>query len=254
MVKRKALFLFIMALALGVGAAMLANRWIQRRLAPQAEVDIKTTPVVVAALEITFGKKIEAAQVKTVNWPNQSLPEGIFSDVSEVEGRVAKQKILPGEVLLQGRVAEHIDGSTLSAVITPKFRAVTVRVNDVIGVAGFLLPGNRVDVLSTHKVNRRAYTKTILEDLKVLAVDQTASPDKDKPLVVRAVTLEMTPKQAERLVKATQVGNVQLSLRNPVDDSKIAQAPKRVVKSRRSHSSSITIIRGTSVDVSKVRL
>ena len=108
--------------------------------------------------------------------------------------------------------------------IEPTKRAVSVRVNDVIGVGGFLLPGNRVDVLATRMTDeRRAVTQTLLQNLKVLAVDQTASPEKDKPAVVRAVTLEMEPVEAELLVGATEEGTVQLALRNP-DDMRVVSS------------------------------
>lgn len=264
MAKPRTLVLFLIALLLGLGAAGLANRWIQARLAPAASEAPSTTPVVVAALEIPFGQKVEAAQLRTIPWPNGSVPDGVFHDLTEVAGKITKQKILKGELVLRDRVAETAEGSTLAAVITPNKRAVTVRVNDVIGVAGFLLPGNRVDVLASRKEGSwRAATRTVLEDLKVLAVDQTASPEKDKPVVVRAVTLEMTPEEAEKLVQATEEGNVQLALRNPLDESRLAKAeevkpaPRKVANVRRSTSSalsSVTVIRGTTVDVSKVGL
>ena len=100
-------------------------------------------------------------------------------------------------------------------------RAMTVRVDDVVGVAGFLLPGNRVDVVAARKLqgSDRAITETILFDINVLAVDQTSSQDKNEPVVVRAVTLEMTPQQAEVLVRAREEGRIQLTLRNPTDDA-----------------------------------
>jgi pilus assembly protein CpaB len=254
MLKRRALFIFAIAVMLGIAASFFANRWIQGRMAPIKEAEAGTVPVVVAALEIPFGQRIDAAHVRTLGWPNKSLPDHFLSEIEAVEGRVAKQKILPGEVILPERIADHGSGSTLSAVITPNMRAITVRVNDVIGVAGFLLPGNRVDVLSSRKDRKRVYTKIILEDLKVLAVDQTASPEKDKPLVVRAVTLEVKPKQAETLVKATQQGSVQLALRNPNDmsRSKTKKASKPKVR-RYSSSTSVTVIRGTNVNISKVK-
>lgn len=251
--------LFVVALALGITATWLANRWLQDRLTPTESVEADTTAVVVAALEIPFGQKIEPAHLKTIQWPNESIPEGTYDDIAKVEGKIANQMITKGELILDKRIVEDVNGSTLSAILTPGKRAITVRVNDVIGVGGFLLPGNRVDVLASRKDrNRRAQTKTLLEDLKVLAVDQTASTDQDKPVVVRAVTLEMEPKHAEKLVQATEEGSVQLALRNPLDETRVpAAAPKPAKKVRRSSGSgwgSVTVIRGTAVDKSKVRL
>ena len=225
--KSRSIMLLVLAIALGLGATWMANRWLQARLTP-GTTEGQSTPIVVAALEIPFGQKVEAAHVKTINWPTGEVPPGSFNDPAQVLGKVASGKIFPNEVIVAGRVVDQTGGSTLASVITPTLRAVTVRVNDVIGVAGFLLPGNRVDVIATRKEqnDRRSITETVLQDLKVLAVDQTASPDKDKPVVVRAVTLEMNPAQAETLVKATDEGTVQLSLRNPKDSALVPLAKK----------------------------
>jgi pilus assembly protein CpaB len=255
MTKGRTTLIFILAVTLGLGATWLANRWIQSRLTPIASAQADTNSVVIAALEIPFGQKIDKAHLRLMAWHSEDMPKGAIQSLDAAEGKVANQTILPGELVLESRIVEHISGSTLSAIISPKMRAVTVRVNDVIGVAGFLLPGNRVDILASRTTNRRTYTSTILEDLKVLAVDQTASPDKDKPVVVRAVTLEMQPKQVEKLVKATQEGSVQLSLRNPTDDSRLATAKPAKAKRRRSAvTSSVTVIRGTNVNITKTRL
>jgi pilus assembly protein CpaB len=257
MVKRRAISMFVVALALAVSAAWMANNWIQARLQATTGPDDRPR-IVVAALEIPFGTKIEGAQMKMVEWPSDSIPKGAFAESAEVEGKIATRDLLPGEAILANRVSDHISGSTLSAIVEPKKRAISVRVNDVIGVSGFLLPGNRVDVLATRKEKKRAVTSTILEDIKVLAVDQTASTDKDKPTVVRAVTLEMTPPQAEILVKATNEGTLQLTLRNPLDESKQVVATKaapvkKKVAKRRSYSRRVTVIRGTAVNTATVK-
>ena len=144
-------------------------------------------------------------------------------------------------------------------------RAVTVRVDDVVGVAGFLLPGNHVDVVAArmHNDTQRAEAETVLRNLNVLAVDQTASQDKDQPVVVRAVTLEVTPKQAEVLVRAREEGKIQLTLRNPLAnrepevvaavEPKPAPAPAKKVREPvvRPAGNPVTIIRGTNVQNSQ---
>ncbi|HYQ72751.1 MAG TPA: Flp pilus assembly protein CpaB [Gammaproteobacteria bacterium] len=257
MIKRRVFSMFAIALLLGLGAAWMANGWIQARIQPAEAGDAAT--VVVAALEVPFGTKIESSHIRTAEWPVGSVPEGAFNDPAEVEGKIAKQAFFPGEILLEGRIAEHLGGSTLSAIIEPTKRAITVRVNDVIGVAGFLLPGNRIDVLATRKEGKRAQTRTVLEDIKVLAVDQTASPEKDKPVVVRAVTLEMAPEEAEILVKSTQEGTLQLTLRNPLDNEPIlakkkpeSKPVKRVARAG-NYGSDVTIIRGVDVKTTNVK-
>jgi pilus assembly protein CpaB len=150
-------------------------------------------------------------------------------------------------------------------MVAKNMRAVTVRVDDVIGVAGFLLPGNRVDVLASRREqNRRATAETILREIKVLAVDQTAATEKNEPVIVRAVTLEVKPEDAETLFRAREEGSIQLTLRNPLDEeieeepivaeekpeepapAPVAPAPRRVAPAP-TRSFPVTIIRGTSV-------
>jgi pilus assembly protein CpaB len=173
--------------------------------------------------------------------------------------------MLRGDMVRQPRVAEHLGGSTLASLIDKSKRAVSVRVDDVVGVGGFLLPGNRVDVLATRRVGNgeESQARTILEDLRVLAVDQTASTDKTQPVVVRAVTLEMAPEEAEKLVKAMSEGQLQLALRNPLDNSRKAVQPvavaqpvaapvKAPARPRPAQPAGVTVIRGT--DVNRVRL
>ena len=154
------------------------------------------------------------------------------------------------------RVVEKLEGSRLSALIAPNKRAITVRVNDVAGVAGFLLPGNRVDILATRRIaNGRAKTDTLLQNIKVLAVDQRADRDKNEPVVVRAVTLEADLEEASKLAGATQEGTIQLVLRNPEDNATIIEsAPVAKAPVKRDTRRPITIIRGTSVNESKVKL
>lgn len=262
--KGRTFLMFFIALVLGVSAAWLANNWVEDRIRPSSASS--GTPVVVAALDIPFGTKIEQTHLKVVEWPSGNTPKGAFSDPLLLEGRIAKQSFLPGEVILEERVVEYLGGSTLASIVEPNKRAVTVRVNDVIGVAGFLLPGNRVDILTTRQVGSRAVTETILQDVKVLAVDQTASTDKDRPVVVRAVTLELSPAEAELLVKATSEGALQLTLRNPLDSELVAKkeeekkAPvpvkkveKKVYRPVTSDKTNITVIRGTKTETVSVK-
>lgn len=252
MIKSRTVILIVVAGIFGIVAALLANRWAVRLSVGQDE-----QPVVVAALEIPFGQKLEAAHVKILSWPKHSIPDGTFDAVAKIEGKVANQRLVPGELLLKDRVVDTLEGSMLAAMVDPEKRAVTVRVNDVIGVGGFLLPGNRVDVLASRKANNRAYTEILLEDLRVLAVDQIASPEKDKPVIVRAVTLEVTPKQAGMLVNATVEGTVQLALRNPVAKA-VQPAPRRVVAAPKpvavQEDPAVTFIRGSKVEMTDRKL
>ncbi|MGK0168622.1 MAG: pilus assembly protein CpaB [Gammaproteobacteria bacterium] len=276
MFRGRAISILVVALALGVGAAWLANNWLSERLAlgSATGTNVAYDSVVAAALEIKFGQVIEEAHLRMVNLPEGGAPEGTFTQFADVLGKIATQNVLPGELLIAARLAGHGGGSALASVVPEGKRAVTVRVNDVIGVAGFLLPGNHVDVIASRRVGRRTESNTMLENIKVLAVDQKASSDKNEPVIVRAVTLELTPLESERLVEATGEGFVQMALRNPLDDKKMARAepapspsePKGVINEvvkevvkvvdkpvyRRRVSSPVTIIRGTAVDKTKI--
>ncbi len=261
----RTLTLIALSLLLGLGAVWMANNWLSARL--DAGTTDNTQNVVVATTEIPFGQMVEAQHVTLVRMPKGTVPDDSFTTTEEVIGKIATFGMLRGDVLRGARLAEHLGGSTLASLIATDKRAVSVRVDDVVGVGGFLLPGNRVDVLATKRKGSgdEAEAKTILEDLRVLAVDQTASTDKTQPVVVRAVTLEMTSEEAEELVKAMTEGRLQLALRNPLDNQKkpvaaapaaapVAVAPKPVVRRRAPADSGVTIIRGTEVNMTKVGL
>lgn len=217
---RRFIIMFSIALLLALLAAWVANFWIQAMAIPD-----KTASVVVAAVEIPYGVKLEDAQIKVLAWPSNSVPQGSFSSKEQVVGKITKNNFYPDEPITEKRMSEHVGGSTLSGLISKDYRAISVRVDDVVGVAGFILPGNNVDILSTKKepATNQAITKTLLQNINVLAVDQEVSQEKDKPAIVRAVTLELKPEQAEIIVQAMQEGTIQLTLRNP-DDLELVDA------------------------------
>ncbi len=265
MFKKRTLMLLFLSLAMGVGAAWVANNWVRSQLVPEATADANMANVIVAGLAIPFGTKIEANHLRTIEMPVSAVPGNAYTDSEQVVGKIAKQALFQGEMMIPEKLADHEGGSTLAAVIQPKMRAITLRVNDVIGVAGFLLPGNRVDILATKQTGRaRAHTETVLKNIKVLAVDQTASTDKNEPVIVRAVTMEMTPEQTETLVSAQKEGGIQLTLRNPNEElemepepePEVEEAPVPVVRraERREPSvSRVTIIKGTRVHTEKAK-
>ena len=267
MFKRRGLILIVLSLIMGTAAAYTANRWVSSQVLHE-DTDHRSH-VVAAAMAIPYGTKVESRHLKYVEIPNDAAPAGIFTTIEDVEGMVSTTPVNRGEILIAERFANHESGSTLAALVGENMRALTVRVNDVIGVAGFLLPGNRVDVLSSRRDgNRRAVTETILQNIKVLAVDQTATTEQNEPVIVRAVTLEMTPNQAEVLVKARTEGEIQLTLRNPLEvvaaadpepepEPEVKPQPKPVVSKPRprrvNRSETVTIIRGTKVDTEKTK-
>jgi pilus assembly protein CpaB len=266
MAKRRGLILIFLSLVMAAGAAWVANTWVNGQLVSRASAQPNVHRVVAAALAIPFATKVEGRHLKYVEVPIDVMPGSAFTDFTEVQGKVSTTAIARGEILVNERFAAHERGSTLAALINENMRAITVRVDDVVGVAGFLLPGNTVDVLSSRKeANRRAVTETILKNIKVLAVDQTASADANEPVIVRAVTLEMTPKQAELVVKARTEGTIQLTLRNPEanepaepEPEPVQEAPRPVVAAAPrprpvSRDTTVTVIRGTEVETTKTK-
>jgi pilus assembly protein CpaB len=217
---KRYVIMVLIALVFASLAAMLAKQWIKNK---SSSSDGVSNSIVVAAVDIPFGTKLDESHMKTIRWHSEDMPDGVFTKTEDVIGKIAKNTFYSGETITEQRVAEHLEGSALAALIAINLRAMTVRVDDVVGVAGFIQPGNKVDVLSTvmaRVCNRqKAETITLLSNTKVLAVHQDVSPDKQKPTVVRAVTLELTPKQAEKIVAAMQEGKIQLTLRNPMENT-----------------------------------
>jgi pilus assembly protein CpaB len=263
MAKRRGLVLIFLSLLMAAGAAWVANVWVNGQLVTQASAEPNAHRVVAAALSIPFATKVEGRHLKYIEVPMDVMPTGAFTTFEEVEGQVSTTAIARGEILVSERFAAHERGSTLAALIDKEMRAITVRVDDVIGVAGFLLPGNTVDILAARKVDQRAVTETILRNIKVLAVDQTAAANESEPVIVRAVTLEMTPEQAEIVVKARTEGTIQLTLRNPeagdyIEPEPKASAPVKVAAAAPRprpvvRDTSVTVIRGTEVEQTKTK-
>ena len=263
MITRRTTLLLGFSIVLSAAAAFIANSWIKNELNQEASIKDSMEQVVVASVKIPYGLAIDETHVKLRQVPKGNSPSGAFTEMESVVGTISRTEIYPGEVIIKDRVVENGGGSTLAAMISPNKRAITVRVNDVVGVAGFLLPGNRVDIISTKKKNDKVVSDTILRNIKVLAVDQTASTDKNEPIVVRSVTMEMTPGETEEVTAATKQGSLQLTLRNPTQEKEvkkvIAEKPKKVVKRvtakrKVAQYGSITIIRGTSTEVKKTKL
>lgn len=231
----RALLMIAVSLLAGLAAVVLASRWLSQ------QTGIATNKVAVAAVDLEIGQRLTAQQVRIMDWPAGSVPHGAFNAADALDGRVVKVGVLRDEPILETKLAPEGTKGGLSAVIGEGRRAITVRVNDVVGVAGFALPGNYVDVIVNTKDDRAAdrdkeesVSKIVLEKILVLAVAQEASRDDTKPRVVNAVTLEVTPEQAEKLDLARSVGTLSLVLRNQIDASpaQTAGATKNTILGR----------------------
>ncbi len=206
------------AVVCGLLAVLLAAKWLTRQSTRGIE------RIAVAATDISLGQRLTPDLVKLVDWPASSTPPGAHKDMAALDGRVLRTSLLRGEAVVDAKLAPLGTTGGLSAVIGEGRRAMTVRVNDVIGVAGFALPGNYVDILvstqrdnDNNSVRDRQISKIVLERILVLAVAQDVGRDETKPRVVNAVTLEVTPEQAEKLDLARSVGSLSLVLRNQMD-------------------------------------
>ncbi|MES2164242.1 MAG: Flp pilus assembly protein CpaB [Pseudomonadota bacterium] len=212
---RRALMMMALAIVLGLVAVVLASRWLLRQTPTTAN------KIIVAATDVNLGQRLTPEMLKAIDWPADSLPRGAIRDGSKLVGRVLKTSVLRDEPLSEAKLAPAGTLGGLSALISEGKRAITVRVNDVVGVAGFALPGNFVDILVNTQAaaigNENAISKIVLERILVLAVAQEVGRDETKPRVVNAVTLEVTPAQAENIDLARSVGTLSLVLRNQVD-------------------------------------
>jgi pilus assembly protein CpaB len=213
---RKNLWLIAVALLFAALAATLATRWMKSRVAAADAGNKNFASIVVTARDVPMGKRLEAADLRLVSTAKEGVPTDSYHRTEDVVGQVSRSPFYAGEMLIQRRLSQYSGGSALAAVVAPDMRAVTVRVDDVIGVGGFILPENRVDVIAAFHDASGSHAETILRDARVLAVDQRSDPESDGPVLVRAVTLEVAPLDAEKIAAARQNGTIQLTLRNPL--------------------------------------
>ena len=202
--------------ALGVIAVVFAAMWLRSYEAS----DLTKIAVANSALEV--GRKIEGGDLKLIDWPKANLPVGSISDPGSLSGRVVRSPIAKNEVVLERMLVAGGGNGSLSAQIASGMRAFTMNVNEIAGVAGFALPGNYVDVIMNSKDNQNDHiSKILLEKVLILATAQETSTDTNKPKVVNAITLEVSPLDAEKLDLARSIGALSLVLRNPLDSANL---------------------------------
>jgi len=197
----------------------------QAQLAASGDKKGQEKILVVAAKAMRFGDVVRPESLRAIPWPAGERPDGSFDSIEAVVGdpdkpRYAMAAIDPGEPVLASKITGAGERATLSAALDQGMKAVSIRVNDVLGVAGFVRPSDRVDVLLTRVVQNRennseqTYVDVLLQGVKVLAVDQTADERKDEPSVVKTVTFEVTTEEAQRLTLGANIGTLSLTLRN----------------------------------------
>ena len=215
--RTRLLLIGIVAVALGGLLSFTVYRTLQARTAGPRQVGVD---VVVAANDIQVGAKIEERDVKIVKLPPEDLPANVFRGKTHLIGRGVVLPIVRGEFLLPNKLAAENAGAGMPALIPPGMRAVSVRVNEVVSVAGFVTPGTRVDVLLTGNPlgSPESQTTTVLENIAVLAAGkQLERNTAGEPQTVPVITLLVSPEDAQKLTLASQEGKIQLALRNPLD-------------------------------------
>lgn len=210
----------VIAVIAGLIATFGINNYIQQQKATLEDQKPALRRVIVAGQDLAVGKKLQGADLKLVDWPENLVPFGAISDTTLLIGRAVKSTVYAEELLMEAKLAPLGSDGGFSSIIPPGMRAMTVSVNNFSSVSGFVLPNTRVDVMVTVPSpwrNRESYTRIILEDIPVLAVDQTFIREDDKPVEVKGVTLLVNPRQAEKLGLAANEGQLQLTLRNTAD-------------------------------------
>jgi pilus assembly protein CpaB len=218
----------LIGLGIALVVALFASTYVYRQLQRQPVVtkQVPTTQVVVAAENLPLGTRLGPQQLRLIPWAGNAPMSGMFTRIEDCTGRALIQSVVANEPILEANLAPKEAGAGLSATIPEGMRALSVAVNDVIGVAGFVLPGTTVDVLATASVGSENITKTILENIRVLAAGQKITQDKEgKPQTVSVVTLLVTPEDADKLTMASTQGRIQLALRNTIDTKKVNPAP-----------------------------
>jgi pilus assembly protein CpaB len=214
----------VFAMALAAGGTFAYGTYQYMQNVPTRTVTVPTRSVMVAAANLSLGSELRREDVRAIQWPADAVPAGAFQTPEELVGRGLIQSVTQNEPFLPAKLASKEAGAGLPPVIPSGFRAMSVRVNDVVGVAGYVLPGTRVDVLATVNPTRQptdVTSKVILTNVQVLAAGTKIEQDveNNKPVSVSVVTLVVNPDEAERLTLASTEGKIQLALRNPLDQT-----------------------------------
>ena len=213
----------LLALVIALSTSFFLYKWLQRQRAPKEKVKVVETaavPVIVTAVDLPWGTKLKPEMIESTPYLEESLPPGYFSDSDALVGRVLIASLKQKEAILETKLAPtSVSTGGVSAVVTPGKRAIAVKGDKVLGISGFIKPGNRVDVLVTLKHGKKIETtKIVLENVLVLATGKEIQEnDKGEPSPVDVYTMEVTPEEGEKLTLAASKGKLQFALRNVTD-------------------------------------
>lgn len=211
--KNKYLITLVLAAFVGIAVVIVSAMWLRK-------VDsLAMSEVVVAGEKLDPGMKLSIQNLSVTNWPKENMPIGAVKSTTQLINRTPKMEIAKGEIILERMLVPLSSSGSMAVQIAPGRRAFTLTVNEAAGVAGFALPGNFVDVLLNSKdSNNQEISKIILQKILILAVAQDRLADDSKPKVVNAITIEVTPLQAETIDLARSIGTLSLILRHQNDD------------------------------------
>jgi len=222
----------IIGLAAALVIAFLLSTYVYRQLKKaEANRPVATHQIVVAAMPLQIGTRVDTSNLRLIPWPEDQVVAGAFMRMEDCAGRALITPVTENEPILEGKLAPKSAGAGLPATIPEGMRALSVAVNEVVGVAGFVIPGTVVDVLVTGQVPGQGgtannVTRTILENVRVLAAGQAIEQDREgKPQKVPVITLLVSPQDADKLTMASTEGKIQLALRNTVDTKVVNPEP-----------------------------
>ncbi len=268
MVRNRSLLFFGLAILLALGTSIMAYNWFQNQTpAPQVKkiVKFEGTPIVVASADLPWGTPLTKEMVRVVNYPSEHLPDGRFVAIDTLPGRVVLTHLKRNEPILESKLAPlDIKNGGVGGVLHPGMRAMAVRVNEIVGVSGFLKPGDRVDIMATlqNGSKREKITKTVLENTLILAAGtqmERKGPG-EKPKAVKVITFEVSLEEAEKLALASTEGKLRLALRSPINtepeltkgattknllSSYRAKVPSPAIKKRAARRDQVEMITGT---------
>jgi pilus assembly protein CpaB len=223
--RKRIVVVVVTAIFLALIASFGTYRFLSERGRMAEKARLQTVGVVVAAEDIPFGSTIRPDQVSLSAWPKDRYPKDVLTDVKAASGRIARREFVRGEPIVESKLLTNTGNvGMLSLKIPQGMRAFTVRVNEVVGVGGFIIPDSRVDVvLTTESPDRQTgrISKIILEDIRILAAGQMIDQKSGDPVKVNTVTLAVTPEDAEKLALASADGDIHLVLRNFADSDKV---------------------------------
>ena len=215
----------LVGLGVAVVIALLSSTYVYRQFKQASNVQpVATQPLVVAAVPLQLGARLDSNNLRIISWPSNHPVAGMCTRIEDCANRAVITPVAENEAILESKLAPKESGAGLPATIPEGMRAITVAVNDVVGVAGFVTPGTMVDVLVTGQMpgqGNNKITRTILENVRVLAAGQKIEQDREgKPQTVPVITLLVTPDDATKLTMGSTEGKIQLALRNTIDTKK----------------------------------